>query len=1227
MQDKNTVDILRLMLTSRAIEEREGILLRQGKSWMQIPCAGHEGTIALVYQLESADYLFSYYRGCHLRLAKGIGVDQLAKDFFAKADSSSGGRSVSVHCSSRVLNIFPDAAPTGSQCLPAVGTAWGQKFRGSKNLTLCSIGDGSTRQGEFYEAICFSIQEQLPIIFLVEDNGYGISTKTENLSPLNLNVFNQQYIREVNGRNVAEVYAAGQQAIKKIRAGGGPIILWCHVDRLQAHTLMEDHRRYRSSDELAAMIDPIALLKERLLSDGEMADSEITALENEIKQMVEQTYERVEQEKAKKALPIKQYLYASTEENIEPISLADIDPQPGNLLTAFNQTLHKGLAKFPDVIVIGQDIEDPKGGVFGLTADLSTAYPGRVINSPLAEATIIGTAIGLSFQGYKPVCEIQFIDFITPAFSQINTHLGNLSWRSMGQWQCPLVIYAPYGAYLPAGGLWHSDSNEAWWTHIPGLRVAIPSTPEDGAGLLATALEENIPTFLLLPKHLLRVNKQDCHYGPVPFGKARIVREGSDVTVVSWGNCVETVELAAMELDNNNSELSIEIIDLRTLVPCDWESVEQSLRKTGRLVVVHEDNQTSGFGTTLVTQMVAKAERFELLLAAPQLIARDNIPVPYRPDLERAVLPSVDDVIRSVYVVCGKTSRPIESVVQKNQPMTKKSLNVPQLGEGLTTVKIVTLYKQAGEQIKKDEVLYSVETDKATVDIESPFAGKLIDWSVQVNEIIDVGALVAYIIDETDVKTVQTENPVVVNCKSESPTQHQHHSQWPTHTNTGVFIPPVTRVYCGKKGLRPDQVAAITTQGQALTPDMIDAYLNNKSDHNLSNEQLARQSNVQTVAQDSCTNAYVIKPISEQQRWLNTHFKHSREKVIPATLTSFVSLQALKVLNKSVLNNTAGNTSKKYISEFQLFAYLVSRVLVKFPKLRSVLQGEDQYREFQHVNLGVAVQTEQGELVTAVVNNADTLDKDSFLAELKTQIEKAMTGEDQANENMAMVLSYMGGGNILFGSPLLVSPAVATLFFSTPDDERKKQDGRAYLSLTFDHRLINGMEATRFLDVVNTTLNQFILDEKENHQTLNTLSLNNKKNTPAVISKDKLSKILIDEISRLLDVLPSTIDKKESLGVLGLDSIKSLSLKNYLERQLSIELFSTLLWHYPTISALEDYLTSQVKLKSDSVPTSKYVSAEPSIPASDTEVSELVSDLNTLSVEEQQRILSEIDDL
>jgi len=577
------LDLLRTMMLSREGDRREGILMRQGKGWFQVPGMGHEALAAIAYHLRPDDYIFPTYRDRALMLARGMTTREIALDFMARAGSSSDGRNMPAHYSSRALNVFSVATPTGSQCLPAVGAAWGIKLAGDDRVVVCSIGDAATRQGEFYEAVCYAIQERLPIVFVVEDNQYGISTPTRNMLPMRLHVFDERWVVFVNGRYVDEVYEKAGEAIRKARTGGGPTILWCEIDRLSSHTSADDHRVYRPAEEIEAMFerDPIRLLAEQLIAEGTLTQEQYEQMQADITREVDAIYQEVERVPLPDPAHVLDHLYGEPPAHYLPLPL-EVESEPTTMVAAFNRTLHAAMETFDNIIMFGEDIEDPKGGVFGFTKGLSTKYPDRVRNSPLAEATIVGTAVGLAATGYRPVFEIQFIDFITPGFHQLVSQIATLRWRSKGEWKCPLVIYSPYGAYLPAGGMWHSQSNDGWWAHTPGIRVAIPSTPEDLAGLFWAAIQDDDPTLLLIPKHIFRVRMPVQAYRAIPFGKAAIRREGMDVTVVAWGNTLELAFQAAEQFAQQG--VSLEIIDPRTLVPFDWKTVEQSLAKTGRLV-------------------------------------------------------------------------------------------------------------------------------------------------------------------------------------------------------------------------------------------------------------------------------------------------------------------------------------------------------------------------------------------------------------------------------------------------------------------------------------------------------------------------------------------------------------------------------------------------------------------------------------------------------------------
>ena len=638
--------LLGQLMVIRAGDLREERLLRQGRGWIHIPGQGHEALAALAASLTGDDLLFLYYRDRALMQARGVTPLEMAREYLATAHSSSGGRQMPVHGSYRRLGIYPPATPTASQCLPAVGAAWGIKLAGEPRVVLCTIGDASTRQGEFYEAVVQAVQDRLPIVFVVEDNGYGISTSTLDQLPFRLGIFNPDFVRHVDGRSVDAVAVAGSEAIAAARRGDGPTLLWVELDRLTSHTNSDDHRIYRSKAEIALMKerDPVTSYAASLIASGALDETQVRALQDEATMEADAAYAAAEIEPAPAAASANTKLFGLCDPggHVPPFELED---SANTMAGALNSTLREVLSRIPNAVLLGEDVEDPKGGVFGFTKGLSTRYPGRVVNSALAEATIAGMGIGLAATGFRPILEMQFIDFIAPAFNQLLNQAATLRWRSNGDWTCPAVFYAPYGAYLPAGSTWHSQSNEGFWTHIPGLRVAVPSTPADLAGLLWSAMQESDPTLLLVPKHIMRVRHEPVLKQARGFGRARIVQTGNDITVVTWGNCLEVVQRAAA---HHADRWSIEIIDLVSLVPCDWAAVDASVARTGRLVVVDEDSRTGCFGQTIIAEMVGSDARFANFLSAPKLVARADAHVPYHPALEYAILPDVERVTRAI---------------------------------------------------------------------------------------------------------------------------------------------------------------------------------------------------------------------------------------------------------------------------------------------------------------------------------------------------------------------------------------------------------------------------------------------------------------------------------------------------------------------------------------------------------------------------------------------------
>jgi 2-oxoisovalerate dehydrogenase E1 component len=643
-QTLNKLDFLRLMMVSREGDRREGILLRQSKGWFQVSGMGHEAIGALATLLKPEDYIYPYYRDRALMLARGLTNDELALAYFAKRGSSSGGRQMPGHYSSRKHNVVSVCTPTGGGLIPACGTAWAMQLKGTDEVVIATIGDAASRQGEFYEAVAFAVQEKLPVIFVIEDNKYGISTPTEKFMVLNFGgVLSEDHVVKVDGRRIDTVLEAGKAAVDKARRGDGPTILWCDIDRLSSHTSSDDHRVYRDLEEIEEMLkrDPILLLRDELIAGGQLTMDDFDKMHETIVAEVDAAYRAAE--KAEDPIGEEVELHNWGKDVAATVPPIEVGPQ--TMVESIGRTFAKALENDPEVIFFGEDIEDPKGGVFGITKGLTDAFPKQVFNSPLAEATIVGVAVGMASYGMKPCFEIQFIDFVLPAWNQIVTNISTLRWRTFGEWKCPMVLYAPCGAYLPGGSLWHSQSNEGFLAHVPGMKLAVPSTPEDAAGLFWTAIHGDDPVFILVPKHIFRKRVNVGSVEAVPFGKARIQREGTDVTVVAWGNCLELAEEAQAKL---GTEVSLEIIDLRSLVPCDYDAITASVEKTGRLVVIQEDTRTCGFGQAIVAEMTSSPERFNNYLAAPQLVSRNDVHIGYNPIYEYAALPDLGQVVDAI---------------------------------------------------------------------------------------------------------------------------------------------------------------------------------------------------------------------------------------------------------------------------------------------------------------------------------------------------------------------------------------------------------------------------------------------------------------------------------------------------------------------------------------------------------------------------------------------------
>jgi len=641
------------MMVSRECDRREGILARQGKAPFHVSSTGHEPLAALAQVIREGDLVFSHYRDKALMLALGMPLHDLARLFLGKADEHGNGRQMPGHFGHRGRGIWSALSPVAHNLLPACGAAWGMKRRGLANVAMALVGDGSCRQGEFFEAVAFAVERRLPVLFVVEDNHLGISTPTDKLNPLALGLLDGMPLTKVDARDPANLFAAAQAIVDGIRQDGGPAILWCDLDRLDGHTSFDDQRNYLPEEAIRAkwQQDPVARTIDRLIGENRLSEPEVTSRRDNITSRVSAAYEEVFSEPAPNALAALADRLAPLPDKTPPFPPGRPEGTRWTMVEAVRNTLDGIFHQDDRCLLFGEDVEDPKGGVFGLTKGLSTRFPDRVHNAPLAEATIAGVGAGLASVGLRPFLELQFVDFAGPAMSQIANNLATLRWRSAGDWTCPAVIYAAYGGYVSGAGIWHSQSLEAAFCQIPGLRVVVAGTAADAAGLFWTAAQANDPTVILLPKRLFHVAEPVARdLMAVPFGKAARLREGADVTVVCWGNTVRVAQEAARQL---GPRVSLDLFDLRSLVPWDRTTILGSVRKTGRLLVVQEDNLTCSVGQTILGEVSADRASWSNLKCAPRLLGRPDVHIGFNASFAELYLPQPSAVADAILDMTG----------------------------------------------------------------------------------------------------------------------------------------------------------------------------------------------------------------------------------------------------------------------------------------------------------------------------------------------------------------------------------------------------------------------------------------------------------------------------------------------------------------------------------------------------------------------------------------------
>ncbi len=679
--------LYRTMLSARATDDKEIQLKRQNKIFFQISGAGHEAVqVGVAEHLRpGSDWSYLYYRDRALSQALGMTpYEHLLQAVGAESDPASGGRQMPSHWGHRPLRIVSTSSPTGTQFLQAVGTAEAG-VRASRDpdmraaieefaddeVVLCTTGEGQTSEGEFWEALNSASNLKLPVLFLVEDNGYAISVPVEvntaggKISDL-VRSFPDLYVEEFDGCDVEASHAAAERAVAHCRARKGPALLHAHVIRPYSHSMSDDERMYKppAQIEQEAQRDPLRVLRETIVA-REIADDEaLDALEREVREEVQEAADRALEQPQPAADTALRFLFSPdvdpTSAEFDTEDAADYSGDETTMVDLINVAMREEMERDPRIVVFGEDVADAsreevleevkgKGGVFKCTAGLQRRFgSNRVFNSPLAEANIVGRAIGMAVRGLKPVVEIQFFDYIWPAFMQIRNELATMRYRSGGHWDAPLVIRVAYGGYLKGGAIYHSQTGETLFTHSPGLRVVLPANAEDANGLLRTAIRCDDPVIFLEHKHLYRqIHNKGRDPGPdymIPFGKAKVVREGAGLTVVACGALVKRSLDAARKAEENG--IDVEVIDLRSLHPLDMDTIADSVRKTNKVIVAHEDSLSWGIGSEIAARIAD--DLFPWLDGPVRRVASLDTWVAYAPDLEGAILPDAEDVYRAI---------------------------------------------------------------------------------------------------------------------------------------------------------------------------------------------------------------------------------------------------------------------------------------------------------------------------------------------------------------------------------------------------------------------------------------------------------------------------------------------------------------------------------------------------------------------------------------------------